>query len=259
MSSSIRTFAAQLAVETSTFLGDRIQMFWAVFFPVLVIAILGFAFGTQSFSGHRNLETGHYVDALIAGIMGTNLMAMALFNIGASLSQYREQALLQRLVVGRVSLVAVLIGMLAHRYVLVVFQIAVMMLVAHMLFGYLPPENQVAFGSILSLGVVTFTALGFTFALLVKSSNQAMVLGNVTYLPLAFLSGAYFPVDHLPGQQLFHVLPSAALIDALRLANGVDAAALLHTFPLYILTAWAAILVGTSVGLRSRLGQGVRV
>ena len=94
------------------------------------------------------------------------------------------------------------------------------------------------------LGAACLCALGVAVASLVKSADQAMPVAQLTFLPISFVSGIWFPLDGAP-------------------AWVVDVA---HFFPLYHIahafercfapgagTAWTgkdlwAILIWTAVG-----------
>ena len=75
-----------------------------------------------------------------------------------------------------------------------------------------------------------------------RQEAEATLAGaNGLYLFFLILSGAVLPVDHLPGllQNLAHLLPAAALTDALRAAMTAGA-----EFPgsaLIVLAAWALV------------------
>jgi ABC-2 type transport system permease protein len=134
----------------------------------------------------------------------------------------------------------------------------VMMIMAHFVFGYGLPAERLSYALCVVVGVVGFTGLGLAFALLVRTSSEAIAMSNIIYLPLSFLSGAYFPVDGLPGSAYLHLLPSAALIDALRISAQMPAAALLATTPFRLLVLWGIALIAVAFTLRGRLALDPR-
>ena len=56
----------------------------------------------------------------------------------------------------------------------------------------------------LVLGAACLTALGVAVASLVKSAEQAMPVAQLTFLPISFISGIWFPLDNAPSW-LVHV------------------------------------------------------
>jgi ABC-2 type transport system permease protein len=56
----------------------------------------------------------------------------------------------------------------------------------------------------LVLGAICLTALGVAVASMVKSAEQAMPVAQLTFLPISFISGIWFPLDNAPSW-LVHV------------------------------------------------------
>jgi ABC-2 type transport system permease protein len=56
----------------------------------------------------------------------------------------------------------------------------------------------------LVLGAVCLTSLGVAVASLVKNADQAMPVAQLTFLPISFISGIWFPLDNAP-DWLVHV------------------------------------------------------
>ena len=50
----------------------------------------------------------------------------------------------------------------------------------------------------LLLGAACLSALGVAVASLVKTADQAMPVAQLTFLPLSFISGIWFPLDGAP-------------------------------------------------------------
>jgi ABC-2 type transport system permease protein len=117
----------------------------------------------------------------------------------------------------------------------------------------LPPSAAawVTFAVVVLLGAATFTAVGVAYTRLVANADSAPALANAAYLPLLFLSGAWFPVNGLPHwlSSLARSFPLAPLLDGMRqaliLGHGLGA-----VWPdVRNLLAWLA--VGLVVALRT--------
>jgi ABC-2 type transport system permease protein len=61
----------------------------------------------------------------------------------------------------------------------------------------LPATTWLAFGATMIAGVLAFSTLGFAIAYLARP-RAASVIANLIFLPLAFLSGFFFPLSALP-------------------------------------------------------------
>ncbi len=68
----------------------------------------------------------------------------------------------------------------------------------------------------LVLGAATLAALGIAVASLVRKADQAMPVAQLTFLPVSFISGIWFPLDGAPDWlvRLAHFFPLAHIVDA---------------------------------------------
>ncbi len=237
---------SQFALESTMFVRERISMFWTFVFPVLLIVVLGFGLQSGTMRGAESMTF------LVSGIIGANLIGMAFFNIGTSLLMYKDLGMLRRLRGNGAAVPQVIAGVIMHRIVLVLIQSVVMTLCAHLIFGFELPAHALPFWLALAGCVVVFTALGLTLAMLVRSTAAANVLANIVYLPLAFLSGAYFPIDHLPFARVIHWLPSYDAIEVLRTSLAAPSM-LAHQASSWLLVGWALLFLGCAFALHRRL------
>ena len=70
------------------------------------------------------------------------------------------------------------------------------------------------------LNSLVFSSLAVGLAMLVKSHSDQMLLNSFVITPMAFLGGAFFPLDRLPdwAQSLIQLLPITHATDAIRVA-----------------------------------------
>jgi ABC-2 type transport system permease protein len=68
----------------------------------------------------------------------------------------------------------------------------------------------------LVLGAACLAALGLAVASLVRTADQAMPVAQLTFLPLSFISGIWFPLDDAPGWlvAIAHVFPLYHIVEA---------------------------------------------
>jgi ABC-2 type transport system permease protein len=66
------------------------------------------------------------------------------------------------------------------------------------------------------LGAATLSALGLAVASLVRNAEQAMPISQITFLPLSFISGIWYPLDGAPGwvTTIAHIFPLYHIVDA---------------------------------------------
>ena len=68
------------------------------------------------------------------------------------------------------------------------------------------------------MAAATFLSLGFAIGAIASNVDSANMLSGMAVMPLIFLSGAWFPVDSLPGwlENVVSLLPLVPVMDALR-------------------------------------------
>jgi ABC-2 type transport system permease protein len=68
----------------------------------------------------------------------------------------------------------------------------------------------------LLLGAACLASLGIAVASLVKSADQAMPVAQLTFLPISFISGIWFPLDGAPGWlvTVSHIFPLSHIVNA---------------------------------------------
>jgi ABC-2 type transport system permease protein len=100
-------------------------------------------------------------------------------------------------------------------------------------------------------GTLAFLSIGLLAGAMVKSVETASVITNVVVIPMAFLSGSFFPLSLAPQwlQTASLVLPLRHLNDAMQdvLARGVGPTSVLPQ--LLILLGFAAVVSAVAVWL----------
>ena len=68
----------------------------------------------------------------------------------------------------------------------------------------------------LLLGAACLASLGVAVAALVKSADQAMPVAQLTFLPVSFISGIWFPLDGAPDWlvKVSHFFPLSHIVNA---------------------------------------------
>jgi ABC-2 type transport system permease protein len=80
------------------------------------------------------------------------------------------------------------------------------------------PERALSLTLALLLGAISFAALGVGLSGLVRSAEGASAMVNAVYLPVSFISGAFFSPERFPGflEAIANVLPLRYLIELVR-------------------------------------------
>jgi ABC-2 type transport system permease protein len=159
-----------------------------------------------------------YVDFLVPGILGVNIMQLAIFSVAFALVADKQRGVLRRIMATPVRVTSLLAAHVMTRLVIAAGQVAVLLLVALILFnvtivGGLGPLVVVAL-----LGTILFLTIGFALAGWATSENQVPAIAQLITLPQFFFSGVFFSKNAAPEviQPLTNVLPLTLLNDALR-------------------------------------------
>ncbi len=189
-------------------------------------------------------ETGaRYIDFVVPGLLGMNLMGSAIWGLGFSIVEARQKKLLKRLVASPMPRWQYLASFLLSRLVMLVIEVVAFLAFARLVFG-VPFRGslwQLAFLCVLTS--LSFSALGLLVASRAKTMEAASGLMNLVMLPMWILSGVFFSATRFPAviQPVVRALPLTAAIDALRgnMLQGMNLVQLMA--PIAILLAWLAV------------------
>src|SRR5580692_4682066 len=144
-------------------------------------------------------ETGsRYIDFLIPGLLGMNLMGSAIWSMGFAIVDARCKNLLKRLVASPMPRAYYLLSFLLSRILLLVVEVAVLVGFGALLF-HVPVR-----GSLLDLvvlcviGSFSFAALGLLLASRARTIEAASGLMNIVMMPMWIASGVFFSSQKFP-------------------------------------------------------------
>jgi ABC-2 type transport system ATP-binding protein len=191
-----------------------------------------------------------YIDFVVPGLLGMNLMGSAIWGLGFSIVEARQKKLLKRLVASPMPRWQYLASFLLSRLLLLVIEVLAFLGFARLVFGvpFRGSLAQLAFLCVLTS--LSFSALGLLIASRARTMEAASGLMNLVMLPMWILSGVFFSASRFPAvlQPFVRALPLTAANDALR-ANMLQGISLAHlTAPVAILLAW--LVVPFAVSLR---------
>jgi ABC-type multidrug transport system permease subunit len=184
-----------------------------------------------------------YVDFLVPGLLGMNVMGTGMWGIGFSLVVARNGKLLKRLVAAPVRRSHLLAAQLLSRLVFLVPEAAALLLFAWWLLDVPIRGSLPLLAAVLLLGALTFSGLGLLTAARPQTIEGVSGLMNLVMVPMWIFSGIFFSTDRFPAlaQPFIQALPLTALNDALRalMLEGTGLGPLLPE--LVILAAWGLV------------------
>jgi ABC-2 type transport system permease protein len=183
-----------------------------------------------------------YIDWLMPGLLGMNIMGTGLWSIGFSVVMARTRKLLKRLMATPMPRGYYLLSHLLARLGFLVLEVVVLLFFGWLVFGVTSQGSLLLLSGLCLLGAFSFAGLGLLIASRAKTIEAVSGLMNVAMLPMWLLSGVFFSSANFPevAQPFIQILPLTALIDALRgvMIEGQSFAGIAHEIG--ILSAWGA-------------------
>jgi hypothetical protein len=150
-----------------------------------------------------------YIDFLIPGLLGMNLMGGSIWSMGFAIVDARRRKLMKRLMATPMPRHYFLLSFLISRLAMLVVEVGAFLGFAVWVFG-VPVRGSLALvAAICVLGTLAFGALGLLLSSRVRTIEAASGLMNLTMLPMWILSGVFFSSQRFPDsvQPFIEALP----------------------------------------------------
>ncbi len=187
-----------------------------------------------------NEPGGRYIDFLVPGLLGMNLMGGGLWGVGFATVDLRIRKVLKRFLATPMRRADFLAAILLSRLVFMATEMVLLLAFAWLAFGVVVQGSLAAVAVLILVGAMTFSGIGLLVASRAQTLESVSGLMNLVMLPMWILSGVFFSSERFPAaaQPFIKALPLTPLIDALR-AVFLEGAALTSQWPeLAILAAW---------------------
>jgi ABC-2 type transport system permease protein len=159
-----------------------------------------------------------YIDFLIPGLLGMNLMGSGIWGLGFAIVDARKKRLLKRLIATPMSRWQYLASFALSRLTLLFVEVGLLLGFAVLVFGVPLRGSLPLLVLICLMSSLSFAALGLLIASRAQTMEGASGLMNLVMLPMWIFSGVFFSASRFPEviQPLIQALPLTAVIDALR-------------------------------------------
>src|SRR5215469_4330751 len=184
-----------------------------------------------------------YIDFLIPGLLGMNLMNSGMWGIGFALVDMRQRKLLKRFVGTPMRRGDFLLALASSRLILMIIEVG-LLLVFGVIFFHMRVLGSVAtIALIAAIGSLTFGGVGLLTASRAQKIESVSGLINLVMMPMWIFSGVFFSYERFPSiiHPLIKALPLTALNDALR-ASILEGTPILHQWPrILVMILWGGI------------------
>ncbi len=184
-----------------------------------------------------------YIDFLIPGLLGMNLMNSGMWGIGFALVDMRQRKLLKRFVGTPMRRTDFLLALASSRLILMIIEVG-LLLVFGVLFFHMRVLGSVgSIALIAAIGSLTFGGVGLLTASRAQKIESVSGLINLVMMPMWIFSGVFFSYERFPTviHPLIKALPLTALNDALR-ASILEGTPLFHQWQrLLVMIVWGGL------------------
>jgi ABC-2 type transport system permease protein len=184
-----------------------------------------------------------YIDFLIPGLLGMNLMGSGLWGVGFSVVTARTRKLLKRFAATPMRRSHYLLSYVFSRLFFLVLEVAVVIAFAWFAFSFTVRGSWLELIFVLLLGALTFAGIGLLVAARPKTIEGVSGLMNLVMLPMWLLSGTFFSSSRFPEflQPFIKALPLTALNDSLRGVMNDGAPVATNWVDVLVLAGWCVV------------------
>ncbi len=182
----LNSYLTQIRMNLLLTLRNRMALFFSFIFPLIFF----FAFSQGSGGGNGQ--------QIVNLVLGLGVLGSGLFGVGMRAVQDREQNILRRFKVAPIGPGEILVSGLVTVMALQLPNMAFIVFLAHRMFGAPWPPQPVSLLIFVSLGLMAFASIGGIIAALVNSMQEGVLLTQLFYFPMLFLSGVTIPIAIMP-------------------------------------------------------------
>jgi ABC-2 type transport system permease protein len=159
-----------------------------------------------------------YIDFLIPGLLGMNLMNSGMWGVGFALVEMRQRKLLKRFVATPMRRTDFLLALASSRLVLMIIEVGLLLLFGMLVFHVRVEGSLLTILLVGSIGAISFGGIGLLTASRARKIESVSGLINLVMMPMWIFSGVFFSYERFPKMFLpvIRALPLTALNDSLR-------------------------------------------
>jgi len=200
---------------------------------------------------HVSERGSRYIDFLVPGLLGMNLMGTGIWGVAFSVVNARMRKLLKRLVATPMRKRDYLLAHIFSRLGFLIIETVVVVTFGWLVFDVGVNGSLATFAVLCVIGGIAFTGIGLLISSRARTIEAVSGMANLVMMPMWICSGVFFSYERFPDaiKPFIRALPLTALNDALRLVMN-DAASMASIAPqLAVLAAWAMLtfLIGLKI------------
>jgi ABC-type multidrug transport system permease subunit len=184
-----------------------------------------------------------YIDFLIPGLLGMNLMNSGMWGVGFALVEMRQRKLLKRFVATPMRRSDFLLALASSRLLLMLVQLVLLLGFGVLAFHMRLMGSWASVILISAIGALCFGGLGLLTASRAQKIETVSGLINLVMMPMWLFSGVFFSYERFPAllMPFIKLLPLTALNDALRATILEGATLTAQGSRLLVLLLWGGV------------------
>jgi ABC-2 type transport system permease protein len=171
------------------------------------------------FSESHLEEVGsRYIDFLLPGMIGMNLMGGGMWGIGFVLVDMRVRKLLKRFLATPMRRSDFMLSIMLVRLLFAVFDMLFLAAFGYLAFGVECRGSIAAMAAVMVIGGTSFAGIGLLVASRAQTIESISGMMNLIMMPMWICSGVFFSAERFPElfQPVVQALPLTCLVNALR-------------------------------------------
>jgi len=174
---------------------DKTRLMGSIFFPLLFLFVFGTGLSTRMGALGPGVD---FTKFMFPGIIGMTVLTSS-FMAGVSVVWDREFGFLKEVLVAPISRAAVAIGKTLGSATVALLQGLLILLLAPLIGVSVSAATVAALIGLMLLLAVAMGSFGILMATRIRSLEAFQATMQMLMFPMVFLSGAFFPVEGLPG------------------------------------------------------------
>ena len=192
-----------------------------------------------------------YIDFLIPGLLGFNLMSGGLWGVGFVVVDMRVRKLIKRLIATPMSRSDFLLSFVLVRAMFLIIELPLLLAFAHWVFGVPIRGSLLLIVALGILGSLVFAGIGLLLGSRAQTTQTAAGLVNLVSLPMLVCSGVFFSAARFPDavQPVIRALPLTVLIESVRTVMLDGAGLIAVAKQVFVMLLWGVLCFGVALRL----------
>ncbi len=193
--------------------------------------------------------TPNYFQFVAPGVMAMVTVMAVMMGLAGSVAREKEVGTLDGLLVAPIPRGSIVTGKAFAQTVRGLTQGAMVLALAMIFFGVRVYGNFGLMVLMLILGILSFVGMGVLISAMVKEQETAMTIMMTVTFPMLFLSGAFFPLQQMPGfmQAISKFVPLTYAVEGLRQIMVLGAGIGQVWRPVTVLLAFGAVTLAIAI------------